>query len=102
MGINAEYMGIPYTLGNIVAISGSGFLVGPWRQCKSMWDSKRRIASAIYLLSIIGVLLAALLSKNSGLVLLLVIIEFFALWWYFLSYIPYGRKMVKECCSSTI
>ncbi|OQS00636.1 hypothetical protein ACHHYP_03246 [Achlya hypogyna] len=88
--------GILYSLGNVIALCGSGFLVGPAQQIKLMMKPVRRIAAALYVLMIVLVLVVAILAPHLGLlILLLVIIQFCAAVWYSASYIPYGRKMIK-------
>ncbi|EQC29546.1 hypothetical protein SDRG_12795 [Saprolegnia diclina VS20] len=97
---------ICYTLGNVLSLCCTMFFVGPVAQCKSMFDAKRRVSAAIYVV-FIGVTLALCFSPHiphrAGLVLLSVLIQFGALWWYTLSYIPYARAAVagvfkKFCC----
>jgi len=41
-----------YTSGNILSLASSTFLSGPSRQCKLMFDERRREASVAYLLSL--------------------------------------------------
>ena len=42
-----------YTFGNIVAICGSGFLMGPKRQCRNMTRARRLPATGMYVLMMI-------------------------------------------------
>lgn len=56
-----------------------------------MFDSKRWIASTIFLGSIALTIGAAVGLKSVPLSIIAVIIQFLALGWYCLSYIPYGR-----------
>ena len=41
-----------YTSGNIMSLMSSMFLSGPKRQCKSMFDEKRKLTSVTYLVSL--------------------------------------------------
>lgn len=82
------------TLGNVLSICSMMFLVGPSKQCSSMMDSKRWIATTVYLASLVLTLLAAFLVKSRLLCLALIIIQYMALAWYSLSYIPFGQAMV--------
>ena len=82
------------TLGNVLSICSMMFLVGPAKQCSSMLDSKRWIATTVYIASLIFTLLAAFLVKSRLLCLACIIIQYLALAWYSLSYIPYGQAMV--------
>ncbi|KIY43634.1 SFT2-domain-containing protein [Fistulina hepatica ATCC 64428] len=87
-----------YVLGTIVSLIGTGFLIGFMKQLKLMFKPVRVIASAIFLASIIMVLVAAfaLSSGVSARILLAIIIEFLAYTWYTISYIPYARTTVLK------
>ncbi|KAG3071834.1 hypothetical protein PI124_g20444 [Phytophthora idaei] len=94
---NGTKFGITYTLGNIISLCGSGFLVGPKQQVKLMFKPVRRIATIVYLVMIVVVLAVALAAPQLGLVvLLLVLIQCAAAVWYSASYIPYGRKILTS------
>ena len=92
-----------YSLGNIIAISSTGFVWGPKKQCKKMFHKSRAIATVIYLVCIVATLIVACadLGMENGakiaVCIVLIIIQFIALCWYCLSYIPYARTMVKNC-----
>jgi uncharacterized membrane protein YwzB len=66
-----------------------------------MFHSKRIVATIIYLLTLIVTIIVAytLGSKPGGTIAVLVMvgIQFCALTWYTLSYIPFGRDLVKNC-----
>lgn len=49
-----------YTLGSILLIISSMFLMGPWSQMKTMFHKSRAPATIVYMFSIIGTLYAAL------------------------------------------
>uniref|UniRef100_A0AAV1TDL0 Vesicle transport protein n=1 Tax=Peronospora matthiolae TaxID=2874970 RepID=A0AAV1TDL0_9STRA len=92
---NGAKFGVTYTLGNIISLCGSGFLVGPTQQVKLMLKPIRRIATIIYLAMIAVVVIVAVAAPQLGLVvLLLVFIQCLAALWYSTSYIPYGRKVL--------
>ncbi|RLN56204.1 hypothetical protein BBJ29_005007 [Phytophthora kernoviae] len=94
---NGAKFGITYSLGNIISLCGSGFLVGPKQQVKLMFKPVRRVATVIYLLMIVVVLSVAIAAPELGLVvLLLVFIQLLAAVWYSASYIPYGRKILAS------
>ena len=84
-----------YTAGNIVAIFGTFFLVGPQRQLKLMLDPIRKGSSIVFILSIILTIISIYLFKSKLLTILCVIIQFGAFLWYVMSYIPYGRDCLK-------
>ena len=94
--IRPSKFAIPYTVGNLMSIGSTGFLVGPWRQVKSMFDSTRMVGSLIFLTSMVGTLYFAFVLKSAVGVLTCVIIQFAAYLWYVASYIPFGRSMMKK------
>ncbi|KAK9950355.1 hypothetical protein M0R45_005849 [Rubus argutus] len=88
---------ITFTLGNLLSLGSTAFLIGPKRQVTMMLDPVRIYATAIYLASIIIALFCALYAHNKILTLLAIILEFGALIGkYSLSYIPFARSMVSK------
>ncbi|BFG30421.1 hypothetical protein CerSpe_166950 [Prunus speciosa] len=88
--------GITFTLGNLLSLGSTAFLIGPKRQVTMMLDPVRIYATAIYLASIIIALFCALYVHNKLLTLLAILLEFGALIWYSLSYIPFARAMLSK------
>uniref|UniRef100_A0A7S2XXF0 Vesicle transport protein n=1 Tax=Fibrocapsa japonica TaxID=94617 RepID=A0A7S2XXF0_9STRA len=88
---------ILYIIGNIIALCGTAFLVGPKSHCKKMFHKSRRGAAAFYLLMLLVVLVAAVAGAHIILVLFLLLIQVCAAMWYMASYIPYGRRMIVSC-----
>ena len=86
-----------YSLGNLLSIASSTFLVGPQTQCEQMVSPVRLGATAAYLLSIVGTAWSALVLREAPLTLLMVVVQFGALGWYCASYIPYGRMCIQRC-----
>ncbi|RID43771.1 hypothetical protein BRARA_I00610 [Brassica rapa] len=93
---NPVKFGITFTLGNLMALGSTAFLIGPQRQVTMMLDPARIYATALYLASIIIALFCALYVRNKLLTLLAIILEFSGLIWYSLSYIPFARTMVSK------
>ncbi|KAB7506595.1 Vesicle transport protein SFT2A [Armadillidium nasatum] len=91
-----------YTLGNVLAISSTCFLMGPINQLKKMFAYTRITATVIMIIAFILTLVAAFVIKKNFLALVLVVIQFCAMTWYSLSYIPYAREGMKKCCMSCI
>ncbi|GAB5359939.1 hypothetical protein AAMO2058_000585200 [Amorphochlora amoebiformis] len=91
-----------YTLGNLLSLSSTMFLTGPISQFKRMFHTDRAIASIIYLCSMLLTLVVALRTGKMILVFPLIFIQWLALFWYSLSYIPFGRKILSSivsfCC----
>jgi len=87
---------IMYTLGIIVSLIGTGFLIGFFQQLKLMFKPVRVVATIIFLASIGMVFVAAFVLGNPLLCIIMVIVEFLAYTWYTLSYIPYARTAVLK------
>ncbi|XP_043497570.1 vesicle transport protein SFT2A isoform X2 [Polistes fuscatus] len=91
-----------YTLGNIISLASTCFLMGPVNQFKKMFAATRIIATILVFVSIGMTLFAALHLNNPGLALIFIIIQSIAMTWYSLSYIPYARDAVKKTVESCI
>ncbi|XP_012276609.1 vesicle transport protein SFT2A [Orussus abietinus] len=91
-----------YTLGNIISLLSTCFLMGPVKQLKKMFASTRVIATVLVFVSIVMTLFAAIHLKKAGLALFFIILQSLAMTWYSLSYIPYARDTVKKAVESCI
>lgn len=93
-----EYVtfGIINTIANILALLSTLFLSGPKKQVKKMFDETRRIATCVYLLTMIMTFVVALAIKIAWLVIFMVIIQYLAMLWYSISYIPFARDAIKK------
>ncbi|KAF8163143.1 SFT2-domain-containing protein [Crassisporium funariophilum] len=85
-----------YVLGTIIALIGTGFLIGFFKQLKLMFKPVRVVATIVFLASIVLVLVGAFVLNNGILCLIFVFIQFLAYTWYTLSYIPYARAAVSK------
>ena len=85
-----------YTLGNLLSLSSSAFLVGPEKQCRDMLTPERRLASLTYLLTLVGTLVCVFVLRIQLLSFCFIIVQFCALTWYMLSYVPYGQVCLKR------
>ena len=85
---------ILYTLGNIVALASTCFLMGPVNQIKKMFAPNRWIATSLMLLFLVLTLVCAWGFHKKGLTVLFCIMQFCAMTWYSISYIPYARDAV--------
>jgi len=83
-----------YTVGILVSLTGTGFLIGFGSQLKQMFKPVRIIATIVFLASIALVFVGAFVIGNEVLCIVFVIIEYLAYTWYCLSYIPYARSAV--------
>ena len=69
-----------YTSGNILSLASSTFLSGPSRQCRLMFDERRREASLAYLISLLCSIGICFVPMKTGLKIgLLVLRELFCL-----------------------
>ncbi|XP_063977682.1 vesicle transport protein SFT2A isoform X2 [Diachasmimorpha longicaudata] len=91
-----------YTLGNIVSLASTCFLMGPVNQLKKMFAATRIIATVLVFVSIAMTLYSAIGLEKAGLALVFIIIQSLAMTWYSLSYIPYARDAVKKAVESCI
>ena len=85
-----------YTLGNLLSLGSSSFLVGPEKQCRDMFTPERRIASLTYLTTLVGTMISVFVLRWQIISFLMIIIQFCALTWYMLSYVPYGQVCLKK------
>ncbi|KAK7108092.1 vesicle transport protein SFT2A-like [Littorina saxatilis] len=92
--------GILYTLGNLLSLASTCFLMGPMSQLKKMFAKTRIIATLLVLLLLVLTLVCAFAIKNGALTIVCCVLQFLALTWYSLSYIPYARDVVKKCFAS--
>merc|ERR1712062_514721 len=88
---------ILYSLGNIVALCSTCFLMGPVAQIKRMFSSSRWLATVLMLFFLVLTILSAVWWDSGLLVLIFCILQFCAMVWYSLSYIPYARDAIKKC-----
>ena len=85
-----------YTVGNVVSVFATFFLVGPVRQFKNMIDVQRRNASLAFCGAIVMTLLALYVFHSKVLTVGFVVVQFAAYVWYILSYVPYGRECLMN------
>ncbi|XP_041353826.1 vesicle transport protein SFT2B-like [Gigantopelta aegis] len=91
-----------YTVGNLLSLGSTCFLMGPVNQIKKMFAKTRIIATILVVLMFILTLVFALALKIPALAILCCLLQFLALTWYSLSYIPFARDAVKKCFASCI
>lgn len=85
-----------FTLGNMLAIGSTTFLIGPMQQLSMMMDPVRAYATSMYVGCVVLALICALWIHSKILTLLAIICEICALVWYSLSYIPFAHRMVSN------
>ena len=77
-----------YTIGIVVSLAGTGFLIGFSTQIKMMFKPVRIIATIVLLATMALVFVGAFVLRNGVLCIIFVIIEYLAYTWYSISYIP--------------
>lgn len=96
---NPTRFAMSYTMGNILSIAGTGFLVGFKSQLKSAFDKKRRITSIVFFGSMIMTLISVLFFKSAMMTLIFIFIQVCAYIWYMASFFPWGREILLKCLS---
>jgi len=86
-----------YSVGNVLGLASSTFLVGPQAQLEQMASPVRIGATIAYLASIVVTVVAALVLRHALITLCTMLFQFVALGWYCASYIPFGRWMIQQC-----
>ncbi|KAG0274416.1 hypothetical protein BGZ95_009805 [Linnemannia exigua] len=100
-GLTATFA-VFFTLGNIVSLLSTTFLIGPGKQIKTMFAPVRMVASIVFLAMMAATLVVAFTTGLYLLCLVLCIIQFLALFWYSASYVPYGRAAIKKVVGGCI
>jgi hypothetical protein len=70
-----------YTLGVVISLIGTGFLLGFGQQLKLMFKPVRIVATIVFLVSIGMVFVAAFVLGNQLLCIIMVIVEYLAYTW---------------------
>ncbi|KAI1307709.1 Vesicle transport protein SFT2A [Halotydeus destructor] len=91
-----------YTLGNVLSMASTMFLMGPWKQLKKMFNETRLFATIGVFFFMAMTLVAAVVWRKRMLSIVFLICQFLSMTWYSLSYIPYARDAVKKTMSSCI
>ncbi|KAI8897955.1 Got1/Sft2-like family-domain-containing protein [Globomyces pollinis-pini] len=84
-----------YSIGNIVSLLATGFLIGFMKQFSKMFDPTRRTAAVVFWGLLILTFVSAFSLKITIITLVVCIGQYVALLWYSLSYIPFARDGVK-------
>ncbi|GJJ75668.1 hypothetical protein EMPS_08026 [Entomortierella parvispora] len=98
----AALFAVFFTLGNLISLLSTTFLIGPGKQLRTMFAPVRMVASIVYLGLIVLTLVMAFVVGSSIICLILCLIQFLALFWYSASYIPYGRAAIKKVVGGCI
>lgn len=84
-----------YSVGSVVSILSTLFLMGPVKQFQRMLEEKRILATIVYIGAIGATLAVAFTTHNAGACLILLVVQICAMVWYVLTWIPGGQAMLK-------
>ena len=94
---NPTPFALKYTLGNLLAMGASSFLVGPVKQCTDMFAPERRVATSLYAGSLLATLTCIFYLHSKLLTFVAICCQLCAMVWYFVSYLPFGQKALQQC-----
>ena len=87
---------LSYAAANVCFLLSSSFLTGPQAQLTSMFHSSRVVVSAMYLLSLFGLMFAAWQVRVFYVVIPLCAVQVVCLLLYVMSYLPFGLPVMKR------
>lgn len=84
------------TVGNLIALAGSFFLMGPKAQLERMFHPSRRLATNAYMFCLALTLAVLVLPFpfKSLLLVVLILAQYVAVAWYCLSYVPFAQDAI--------
>jgi len=85
-----------YTVGVLISLVGTGFLITFSRQLKLMFKPVRLTAVLLMLGSIVMVFISAFVLGLDVLVIIFAVSTYLSYFWYSLSYIPFARAFAKK------
>lgn len=83
------------SFGTLLSLASTFILIGPSSQLKYMMDEERRVSSIMYVGSVFLSIFIAIAYQSTFLCIISTFFQYVCLGWYSLSYIPYGKEMVK-------
>lgn len=99
-GFDVVTYALIFSFCQILNIASSCFLSTPKGHMKAMKKKSRIIPSVTYIILIILTIVIAVATQVKGLVLLCVILLTISYYWYTISFIPFGNKILKKICGS--
>eukprot|EP01111_Echinosteliopsis_oligospora_P010863 TRINITY_DN3451_c0_g1_i2.p1 TRINITY_DN3451_c0_g1~~TRINITY_DN3451_c0_g1_i2.p1 ORF type:complete len:155 (-),score=5.35 TRINITY_DN3451_c0_g1_i2:6-470(-) len=85
-----------YTLGNIVMLLSTAFMVGPVKQIKNMFAPTRILCTIVFIAFMIFTIVCVFKDLPVILTIISLLIQIAALVYYIFSYIPYGRSCIRN------
>ena len=95
---NPTPFALKYTIGNLLSMGASGFLVGFTKQCRDMFAPVRRVASVLYVASLGTTLVCIFYLRSRLLTTVSICVQLGAMVWYCVSYLPFGQNMLRRMC----
>ena len=80
LGLTIQFV-LMFTLGTIVSLIGTGFIVGFFKQLTAMFKPIRVVASIVFLAAIGMTFVAAFILRNKLLCLIMVLVQYLAFLW---------------------
>jgi len=102
LGGGLKTFAVLYTVGNLMSLGSTLFLMGPMKQLTNMFAKTRVVATIVMIVAFVLTLCSAFWWKKNVLALMFVVIQFCAMTWYSISYIPYARDAVCKCVDKMI
>ncbi|CAG9462347.1 unnamed protein product [Pedinophyceae sp. YPF-701] len=96
---NIRKFALAFTLGNLLLVASTMFLMGPVKQIRSMMDKGRIYATGAFFGSMALTLFVTLKLQSFILAVPCVVVEVLALLWYCASYIPFGQSVLRSIFS---
>ncbi len=94
---NPSKFAIVYSLGNLLQLFGTAFLVGFQSQLKNMWDLKRRYPVIIFLISTAATIAVPFYDRSlKGVIVAGLLTQWGSFTWYSISYIPFAQTIVRR------
>ncbi|CAJ0584158.1 unnamed protein product, partial [Mesorhabditis spiculigera] len=90
------------SIGSIMSLIGTCFLMGPLKQLKNMFSANRWVASLAYIAFIMMALISGLVLKNTPLALIFTILQYVAMAYYSLTYIPFAKQYIDRWLCSCL
>ncbi|PNH10950.1 Vesicle transport protein SFT2B [Tetrabaena socialis] len=87
---------ILYSVGSVISVLSTLFLMGPVKQFQRMFEEKRFLATIAYFAAIGATLAVAFTTGNAGLCLVMLVLQILALVWYCLTWVPGGQAALKS------
>lgn len=84
------------SIGTLLSLASTFILMGPSAQFQYMMEEHRRMASIMYIGSVVLSIFVAIIFQSTFLCILTTAVQYACLGWYTLTYIPYGGEVVMS------